>query len=90
MAGAAFHDILKDCWSAKRCIFPYKMRLQDWTSKVSEVERGRSRSDCCRIVFPLVEAIHGVSGEISNLQISRQAQCLVRLEVDIAWSAHSK
>ena len=47
-------------------------------------------SDCRRIVFLLAEAIHGVSAEILNLQISWQAQYLVRLEVDFACSAHWK
>ena len=36
MAGATFREILIDSRSAKCCIFPYKMRLQDGTSKVSE------------------------------------------------------
>ena len=36
------------------------------------------------------EAIHGVSAEILNLQISWQAQYLVRLEADCACSAHCK
>ena len=36
-------------------------------------------SDGRRIVFLLVEAIHGVSAEVLNLQISWQAQYLVRL-----------
>ena len=43
-----------------------------------------------RIVFLLAEAIHGVSAEILNLQISWQAQYLVRLEADCACSAHCK
>ena len=47
-------------------------------------------SDYPRIVFLLAEAIHGVSAEILNLQISWQAQCLVRLEADCACSAHCK
>ena len=38
----------------------------------------------------LAEAIHGVSAEILNLQISWQAQYLVRLEADCACSAHCK
>ena len=42
------------------------------------------------IVFLLAEAIHGVSAEILNLQISWQAQYLVRLESDCACSAHCK
>ena len=33
-------------------------------------------SDCRRIVFLLAEAIHGVSAEVLNLQISWQAQYL--------------
>ena len=47
-------------------------------------------SDGRRIVFLLAEAIHGVSAEILNLQISWQAQYLVRLEADGACSAHCK
>ena len=46
--------------------------------------------DYRRIVFLLAEAIHGVSAEILNLQISWQAQYLVRLEADCACSAHCK
>ena len=49
-----------------------------------------SCSDCPRIVFLLAEAIRGVSTEILNLQISWQAQYLVRLEADCACSAHCK
>ena len=41
VAGAAFGDILGDRRSAKCCIFPYKMRLQDGTSKVSEAAGAR-------------------------------------------------
>ena len=44
----------------------------------------RLSSDYPRIVFLLAEAIHGVSAEILNLQISWQAQYLVRLEADCA------
>ena len=47
-------------------------------------------SDSVRIVFLLAEAIHGVSAEVLHVQISWQAQYLLRLEVDIACSAHSK
>ena len=41
VAGAAFREILMDSRSGKRCIFPYKMRLQDGTSKVSEAAGAR-------------------------------------------------
>ena len=78
------------------CIFQYKI--------VSEIGRVRSpkrrvrdddfmvglSSDCRRIVFLLAEAIHGVSAEVLNLQISWQAQYLVRLVADCACSAHCK
>ena len=47
-------------------------------------------SDYPRILFLLAEAIHGVSAEVLNLQISWQAQYLLRFEVDFACSAHSK
>ena len=100
VAGAAFRAILGDSRSAKCCIFPYKMCLQDGTSKVSEAAGARWRfharimvglsSECRRIVFLLAEAIPGVSAEIFNLQISWQAQYLVRLEADCACSAHCK
>ena len=43
VAGAAFRAILGDSRSAKCCIFPYKMRLQDGTSKVSEAAGARWR-----------------------------------------------
>ena len=47
-------------------------------------------SECRRIVFLLAEAIQRVSNAILNLKISWQAQYLVRLEGDIACSAHWK
>ena len=43
VAGAAFRAILGDSRSAKCCIFPYKMRLQDGTTKVSEAAGARWR-----------------------------------------------
>ena len=72
------------------------------TRCVSKVGRGRSprrrvrdddfmvglSSDYPRIVFILAEAIQRVSNAILNLQISWQAQYLVRLEADFACSAH--
>ena len=92
MAGAALGDILGDSRSAKCCIFQYKIVF-----KVGRVRSLRdddfmlgSCSDYPRIVFLLAEAIHGVSAEVLNLQISWQAQYLLRFEVDFACSAHSK
>ena len=96
MAGAALGDILGDSRSAKCCIFQYKIVL-----KVGRVRSPKRRvrdddfmlgscSDYPRIVFLLAEAIHGVSAEVLNLQISWQAQYLLRFEVDFACSAHSK
>ena len=41
VAGAALREIWIDSPSAKRCIFPYKMRLQDGTSKVPEAAGAR-------------------------------------------------
>ena len=41
VAGAAFREILEDSRSAKSCIFPYKMRLQDGTSIRSPKRRVR-------------------------------------------------
>ena len=62
--------------SSKCCIFPYKMRLQDGTTKVSEAAGARWRfylriifgscSDHGRIVFILAEAIQGFSADILN------------------------
>ena len=96
MAGAAFGDILGDSQNAKCCIFQYKIVF-----KMGRVRSPKRRvrdddfifgicSDHGRIVFLLAEAIHGVSAEILNLQISWQAQYLVRLEADCACSAHCK
>ena len=77
--------------------FSIQNRFQDRTSKVSPKRRVRDddfmvglSSDCRRIVFLLAEAIHGVSAEVLNLQISWQAQYLVRLVADCACSAHCK
>ena len=79
--------------------FSIQNRVQGRTSKVSEAAGARCdcrrivvglSSDCRRIVFLLAEAIHGVSAEILNLQISWQAQYLVRLVADCACSAHCK
>ena len=47
-------------------------------------------ADYPRIVFILAEAIQRVSNAILNLKISWQAQYLVRLEGDLACSAHWK
>ena len=41
VAGAAFCEILGDSRGAKCCICPYKMRLEDGTSKVSEAAGAR-------------------------------------------------
>ena len=76
--------------------FSIQNRVEGRTSKVSEAAGARCDfviglcSDCRRIVFLLAEAIHGVSAEVLHVQISWQAQYLLRLEVDIACSAHSK
>ena len=100
VAGAAFRAILGDSRSAKCCIFPYKMRLQDGTSKVSEAAGARwlfylrimlgSCSDHARIVFILAEAIQGFSAAILNFKISWQAQYLVMLDSNQCCSAHCK
>ena len=62
------------------------------SSDYPRIIRGLSSDyqDYPRIVFLLAEAIHGVSAEVLNLQISWQAQYLLRFEVDFACSAHSK
>ena len=96
VAGAAFGDILGDSRSAKCCIFQCKI-----VSKIGRVRSPKRRvrdddfmvgswSDYPRIVFILAEAIQRVSAAILNLKISWQAQYLLRLEVDIACSAHWK
>ena len=41
VAGAALGEIWIDSRSAKGCIFPYKMRLQGGTRKVSEAAGAR-------------------------------------------------
>ena len=41
VAGAALREVLIDSRNAKCCILSYKMRLQDGTSKVSEVAGAR-------------------------------------------------
>ena len=92
----SWHDILGDSRSAKCCIFQYKI-----VSKIGRVRSPKRRvrdddfilglsSDYPRIVFILAEAIQRVSAAILNLKISWQAQYLLRLEVDIACSAHWK
>ena len=93
VAGAAFREILIDSRSAKCCIFQYKNASPRWDEeglRGGGCEMTISWSDCRRIVFLLAEAIHGVSAEILNLQISWPAQYLVRLEGDFACSAHCK
>ena len=79
--------------------FSIQNRVPGRTSKVSEAAGARCdfliglSSDYRRIVVEsslLAEAIHGVSAEVLNLQISWQAQYLVRLVADCACSAHCK
>ena len=41
MAGAALPEILGDSRSAKRCNFPYEIRRQDGTGKLSEAAGAR-------------------------------------------------
>ena len=41
MAGTALREILGDNRSSKGCRFPYRMHLQDGTSKVSEAACAR-------------------------------------------------
>ena len=87
VAGAALGEILRDSRSAKCWIFPYKMRLGGGCEMTIYP---RNILGLSSIVFILAEASHGVSAEILNLQISWQAQYLVRLEGDFACSAHCK
>ena len=91
-----FGDILGDSRSAKCCIFQYKIVF-----KVGRVRSPKRRvrdddfmlglsSESVRIVFLLAEAIHGVSAEMLNLQISWQAQYLVMLDSNQCCSAPCK
>ena len=76
--------------------FSIQNRVRGRTSKVSEAAGARCDfliglcSDYVRIVFLLAEAIHGLSAEVLHVQISWQAQYLVRLVSDCACSAHCK
>ena len=71
--------------------FSIQNRAQGRTSKVSEAAGARCDfviglcSECRRIIVGL-----SVSAEVLNLQISWQAQYLVRLVADCACSAHCK
>ena len=81
--------------SAKRCIFPYTMRLQNGTSKVSEAAGARDFilgmwSECGRIVSLLAEAIQGFLTCALQVRISWQGHYLVKLEHGFCCSAHCK
>ena len=47
-------------------------------------------SEYRRIIFLLAEVIHGIFAEILNLQISWQAQYMVKFLCDICYSVHCK
>ena len=76
--------------------FTIQNRLQDGIGKVPEAAGARWRFyrriilGYRRIVFPLAEALQGVSAEILSFKISWQAQYLVRLEGDFTCSTHWK
>ena len=96
VAGTALREILIDSRSAKCCIFPYKMRLQDGTSKVSEAAGARWRFHA-RIILGSSSNRFYIGGSKSRifrwnleLRISWQAQYLVRFEADSCCSAHCK
>ena len=96
VAGAAFGDILGDSRNAKCCIFPYKMRLQDGTSKVSEAAGARWRFHA-RIILGICSNRLSIGGSNSGifrwhleLRISWQAQYLVMLDSNQCCSAHCK
>ena len=94
MAGAAFGDILGDSRGAKRCIFQYKIvfevgRVRSPKRRVRDDFHGRIILGICSNRLS-IGGSHGVSAEILNLQMSWQAQYLVRLEADCACSAHCK
>ena len=96
VAGAAFRDFGR--WPERETLYFFHTKC---VSKMGRVRSPKRRvrdddfmlglsSESVRIVFLLAEAIHGISAEILNLQISWQAQNLVRLEADCACSAHCK
>ena len=96
VAGAAFREILIDSWSAKCSIFPYKMRLQDAKSKVSEAAGARWRFHG-RIMVGLSSNRLSIGGSNSGifrwhleLRILWQAQYLVMLDGNQCCSAHCK
>ena len=85
VVGAAFRENLGNSRSAKRCIFPYKMRRQEGTSTVSEAAVARCRfhgriisSDSVRIVCILAEAMQGFLACALQVRISGPAQYLAR------------
>ena len=100
MAGAAFGDILGEP-ERESCIFQYKIAF-----KVGRVRSPKRRvrdddfmvgscSDHGRIMLGLSSNHLYIGGSNSegfrlNFKISWQAQYLVRLEVDFAFSAHWK
>ena len=99
MAGTALGDILGDSRTAKCCIFQYKT-VAEFARGRSPKRRVRDDDfildypriilDYRRIVFILAEALEALSPEIFHFKIMWQAQYLVRLEGDIACSAHWK
>ena len=66
VAGAALGEILIDSRSAKRCIFPYKMRLQGGTRKVFEAAGARWRF-CRRIMVGLSSNRLSIGGRNSGI-----------------------
>ena len=88
----SWHDILGDSRSAKCCIFQYKI-----VSKIGRVRSPKRRVRDDDFILGLSSNrlyIGGSNSEsfaaILNLKISWPAQYLLRLEVDIACSAHWK
>ena len=101
LAGAAFCEILGDSRSAKCCIFPYKMCLQDGTS-IRSPKRWVRDDDFIVGLYPRIMLgmssnrlyIGGSNSEISRsnleLRISWQAQYLVMLDGNQCCSTHCK
>ena len=100
VAGAAFRGILGPSRSAQCCIFSYKMRLQDRTSKVSEAAGARWRfydriivglyAAYCRFFFYWEKQFTEFPLKSGTYRFRGRRSILVRLEADCGCSAHCK
>ena len=92
VAGAACRDILKDSWSAKRCIFQYKI-----VSKMGQVRSAKRRVRDDDFIVGMWsnhpsfgECNSGMFPRNLDVRISWQAQYLVSFKDDFTCSAHWK